>query len=453
MTFINRKPHIAHTRLLRISLAIFCLLLLLSAGAASASANQKYLDEEVVVKFRGSTTKSDRRSIIASISAKDVSISPTTGTWTLKLGPGIDTGEAVEKLATNPSVAYAVPNAKASAAVSDPDDPGFGAPMDWKQLQWNFLETAGINTPAAWSTLDALGKGGAKGVKIAVIDTGVAYRKMKGYRKAPDLKNTSFLRGYDFVADDPYPVDENGHGTHVTGTIAQSTNNGQGVTGVAYKARIIPVRALNFAGTGGADDVAAAIRYAAKRGAQIINLSVEFDASLSAKHIPQVLSAIRFAHRKRVLIVAASGNFALTKSALPARAAHVVAVGATTENLCLGDYSNLQPDLVAPGGGSDRVIAEDERCTIKKSGRGIYQQTFKGKPTRFSLLAEVGTSAAAPHVSATAAMVIASGKLGKRPSPAAIEEHLKNTAVDLGPPGFDQYYGAGIVNAAAAVAQ
>ena len=214
----------------------------------------------------------------------------------------------------------------------------------------------------------------------------------------------------------------------------------------------MPVRALDNAGTGGANDVAAAIRYAANRKVQIINLSVEFDSSLRAKHIPQVISAIKYAHRKNVLIIAASGNFALVKSALPARARYVVSVGATTENACLGDYSNLRPDLVAPGGGNDKVVEGDPNCTVKRSGRGIYQQTFKKTPRRFSILAEVGTSAAAPHVSATAAMVIASGKLGNRPNPDVVEQHLKDTARDLGAPGFDDIYGAGLVNAAAATA-
>lgn len=344
----------------------------------------------------------------------------------------------------------------AHTADFNPNDPGKvgSSPSDWQKYQWNFLASAGVNAPAAWSNVQAAGREGGRGVTIAVIDTGVAYRDFGRFRRAPDLPVSRFVRGYDFVSGDPYPLDQNGHGTHVAGTIFERTNNSRDLAGLAYGVKVMPIRALDSIGQGDADAIAAAIRFATSKGAKIINLSVQFDESVQSNDIPQILSAINFAYSKGVLVVAAAGNATLTQASLPARAPHVVAVGATTEDLCLGEYSNEGPDLVGPGGGASRVLPDDPQCRIGSSQeRGIYQQSFSGNPRRFVLRSEVGTSMAAPHVSATAALVIASGVLGGNPTADQIEEQLKKTARDLGPPGFDRYYGAGLINAATATGQ
>jgi serine protease len=157
------------------------------------------------------------------------------------------------------------------------------------------------------------------------------------------------------------------------------------------------------------------------------------------------------------VLVAAAGNTEDTQVAYPARAKHTIAVGATTEHGCLADYSNTGSglDLVAPGGGADAAIDGDPNChPLETAGRDVYQFTFRGtSPRRFGLPGGYeGTSMAVPHVAATAALIVGEKILGPDPAPEAIESRLETTARDLGTPGVDQYYGYGLLNAAAATA-
>jgi serine protease len=288
---------------------------------------------------------------------------------------------------------------------------------------------------------------------VAVLDTGVAYSNRGKYRKSPDLEGTRFVSGYDFVSRDRYANDQNGHGTHVTSTIAEATNNGYGLTGLAYGATIMPVRVLDRHGEGDAAAIADAVRFAVRRGADVINLSLEFGSDVRAREIPELIGALSSARRRGVLVVGAAGNEGSRSVALPARANSVLAVGATTEHGCLSDFSNLGRglDIVAPGGGSDTAL-RDANCRPDDSpGRPIYQITFDRSLRRFGLPPFYeGTSMAASHVSAAAALVIASGVLGRNPRPEAIVARLRGTARDLGPRGTDTRYGAGLLDAAAA---
>src|SRR5206468_979676 len=152
--------------------------------------------------------------------------------------------------------------------------------------QWNFLAGAGVNAPQAWSNLIADHHAGGRGVTVAVLDTGVAYRKWRGFRRSPDFNRTRFVSPYDFIAHNRYPLDREGHGTFVSGTIAESTNNGVGATGLAYGASIMPVRVLDRFGGGDAATIARGIRYAVAHHARVINLSLEFAADITAGDIP-----------------------------------------------------------------------------------------------------------------------------------------------------------------------
>jgi serine protease len=335
-----------------------------------------------------------------------------------------------------------------------PDDTAGGRPGEWQELQWNFAGPYGVDAPRAWANLIAAAAPGGAGVTVAVLDTGVAYTSRKSFRRSPDLAGTRFVPGWDFVDDDAYPLDRNGHGTHVASTIAEQTDNGYGLTGLAYGVRIMPVRVLDSDGDGDALRIARGVVYAVDHGAKVINLSFNFERTISAGQIPELLRALRYAAEHGSLVVTAAGNAHVEGLPYPARADDVLAVGATTEFGCVASYSSFgrDLDLVAPGGGTDASLPGDPNCHGGRTGRSIYQITLDRGPASFRRRGFIGASMAAPHVSAIAALIVASKVLGSDPTPAAITERLRLTARDLGPPGFDERYGWGLVDAGAATA-
>jgi serine protease len=414
--------------------------------------------QRVVVKYATPTAHSARasRAITSAVGGPSKSSSTTR---ILRLPAGASLASTLRRLREEKNVVWAVPDYVAhTTTVSIPNDPGTSrTPGGWGQLQWNFNGTFGINAPQAWANVAAdRAPGGAK-VVVAVLDTGVAYANRGKYRRSPDFNKYTFVQGYDFIDRSPYANDHNGHGTFVTGTIAEATNNHYGLTGLAYAARIMPVRVLDSAGEGDASVIAEGIRFAVKHGARIINLSLEFSSDVSASDIPELIEALHYAYRHKVLVVAAAGNEGSTTIPYPARARHVIAVGATTEHGCLASYSNDGHGitLVAPGGGPDASLPGDPNCNPElPTGRDIFQMTFSGSSPRvFGFPGGYeGTSMATPHVAATAALIIATGILGRKPTPAQITARLKATAHKLGGPQDQTLYGAGLLDAGAATA-
>ncbi len=383
----------------------------------------------------------------------------------VKLPRGRSIWPAIARLRRQRGVLYAVPDYIAhQAGAWIPDDRGdTNRNQGWRQLQWNFLAAAGVDAPEAWAHMFGVHRPGGSGVTVAVLDTGVAYRNWDRFRESPDFAGTRFVDPYDFVAGNADPLDREGHGTFVAGMIAESTNNGVGLTGLAYGATIMPVRVLDADGNGDSGTIAKGIRYAVTHGAQVINLSLEFDMSITAAQIPDIISAIGFAHRHGVVVVAAAGNDGQRRLAYPAAAANVVSVGASTLDRCLAGYSNVgaKLDLVAPGGGSDASLPDDPDCHPLRLLPFVHQMTFSdvnsispgANPAQFRLPGIYGTSMAAPAVSATAALVIASRVLGPRPSPDRILARLEQTATPLGGSQPNSDYGWGLVNAGAATAR
>ncbi len=450
----------ARRSLSTLALTLVCCGLATALPVAASAAPEQYAPTRVIVKYVTATPA--RARIVTARSAGGLDpVVTAPHTRVIELARGVSVGDALRRLRGHRDVAWAVPDYTAHAAEATPlvpNDVGYGTQAgDWRQLQWNFSGPFGVGAPQAWANVAADGAPGGKGVIVAVLDTGVAYATHGRFPRSPDFSRYGFVGGYDFIAHNRFPNDRNGHGTFVAGTIAEATNNHYGLTGLAFAARIMPVRVLNGQGEGEASTIAEGVRFAVKHGAQVINLSLEFSSNVTASDIPELIEALRYARREGVLVVAAAGNEGHAAIAYPARAPDVVAVGASTEHGCLADYSNDGSGLtlVAPGGGADANLPGDPNCHPEApAGRDVFQVTFTGSsPRRFGMPSGYeGTSMAAPHVAATAALIIASGVLGRHPTPAQLIARLRATARKLGGGGDEALYGAGLVDAAAATA-
>ena len=383
----------------------------------------KFLPDEIIVKFKPDIPAERIDAINSFYGTKVIYRSPYAGFFRLRIPEGKTVGEMVEVYSRQPEVEYAEPNYTATALFC-PNDPYY-------RYQWNLKAEHGINAEKAWD----ISKG--DGVIVAVLDTGVAYEDFGIYRMAPDLRGVRFVRGYDFVENDPHPNDDNGHGTHVAGTIAQATNNGMGVAGIAFNCSIMPVKVLDRNGHGNYAWIADGIYYAVKHGARVINMSL--GGSEPAKTLED---ALRFAYRSGVILVAAAGNEFLEDDSPAYPAAYdeyCIAVGAVTCDGKRAYYSNTgwYIDLVAPGG---NVWVDRNGDGY---GDGILQQTFVGDPRDFKYWFFQGTSMAAPHVSAVCALLISKGV----EEPPRIREALFRSARDLGEKGWDEEYGWGLLDA------
>jgi serine protease len=366
------------------------------------------------------------------------------GTFVLEVNPKSNLSLLAKKYRNDPHIRFAEPDAIATAAFT-PNDEHFGR-------QWNFHNTSSnnsdINLPEAWEyDATAPNYGGDPSVVVAVIDTGVAYENFENFLKAPDFADTAFSAGYDFANEDSHPNDDNAHGTHVAGTIAQSTNNTSGTAGIAFKTTIMPIKALGADGSGLMSNVARGITFAKNNGADVINMSLE------GPQTDVLTDAVREAAAANIVMVAATGNSGLSSVSYPAAHAEVIAVGATRYDATITAYSNYGEgiDLVAPGG--DLGVDQNNDGFAD----GILQQTFaQDNPSTSQNEVDVrsfayyyfqGTSMATPHVAGAAAWLLAN-----RVQPTNVKDLLTQTARDLGDAGVDSRYGYGLLDLAAAAA-
>jgi thermitase len=280
------------------------------------------------------------------------------------------------------------------------------------QRQWNLalIEAEGAHSVST-----------GPGAVVAVIDTGVQ-------SSHEDLQGR-LLPGRDIVQNDGDPQDENGHGTHVLGIAGANANNGVGVASVAPGAGYMAIRTLDAEGGGSDEDVAKGVDHAVAAGADVINLSLGDVLPLSAIGVPsKTEDAIRRALDRGVVVVAAAGNNGLPLCEQP-QDQRIICVGSVDKRRMRSMFSS-NGDLMAPGGSGLPIRDEDVLSTYKDNQ---YEEI-------------PGTSQAAPHVAGVAALLVSLGLRGD-----AVKQRIVQTATDAGPPGPDMEYGAGILNARAAV--
>jgi serine protease len=432
-----------------------------------------FLPGSIVVKFRPGTSTEARRRLLAQVDSAPAAPLSYAPFEIVSIDTSADPETVARRLDAQPDVEYAQARYRVYPRFT-PNDPQY-------VRQWNF---PAIDMERAWD----INQGAATSITVAILDTGVAFRSAVmryeapaftvddalgalmfpalgivdvPFAAAPDLDGAGrFVSPRDFIWETEDPLDLDGHGTHVAGTVGQLTNNGVGVAGMAFNVRIMPVKVIatvwdDIFGSPriGTDDVVArGIRYATDNGARVINLSI----GRSGRPAPVVHEAIAYAVSRGAFVVVAGGNNFEDGNDIERFAEFapdidgMVAVGAIGRDRRRAFYSNTGPyiELAAPGGNT----------RVGGTGDGILQQTFdfdfvdtflrgpaRHRAPRFDMFTYdflQGTSMAAPHVAGFAAMLMQQGIT----SPAAIEAAMKRYAIDLGEPGRDIEYGYGLIN-------
>jgi serine protease len=433
-----------------------------------------YLRGSIVVKFKPGTALAAQRIMLERVGASTTMQTPSYADFNIvTIDPDADPEAAAAMLSAQPDVELAQARYRVHPMFV-PNDPLYSQ-------QWNF---PAIDMEHAWD----LNPGASSQVIVAVIDSGVAYRNAVvrfnapafqatdgvntfsfpalgqidvPFAAAPDLAGADrFVAPRDFIWNDNDPLDLDGHGTHVSGTIGQLTNNSQGVAGMAFNVRIMPVKVIDsiwddifgspFQGTD--DVVARGVHYAVDNGAKVLNMSIGRTGPPS----PLLQEALIYATSHGAFVSIAAGNDFEAGNPIewPSSYANsiqgAVAVGSIGRDRQRAYYSSTGPyvELAAPGGN-------------QRSGGtqgGILQQTFdfsvvetyadgpaQFRAPRFDVFAYQffqGTSMAAPHVSGFAALLYQQGIT----DPAAIEAAMEQFATDLGPTGKDNQYGYGLIN-------
>ncbi|HVF31472.1 MAG TPA: S8 family serine peptidase [Acidimicrobiales bacterium] len=419
--------------------ASFALLLTISspAPAIEPTGSGPDVPGTLLVTFADGTTAGARRSAHADADADLERRLAAIGTEVVAVD---DVGEALAEYRTRDDVVDVEVDGrvKALAAPADKEYP----------LQWNLQPPTAANQGTLnWEPTFPVHQGA--GVLVAVVDTGLRF----GGVDAPESVRRDL--DFDFVNDDVDAEDENGHGTHIIGTIAQKTNNvvndagGFSVAGVASKASILPIKVLDRFGEGSVSDTAAGILYAADKGAKVINLSLGGEYSRSLCDAVAVASS-------SALVVAASGNEAeggFVPVSYPGACPKAMGIGALRYNGTRAAYSNAGCELSATGPGGD--LSSSGRLFPRNGNgedprNGILQEAYdpgRNVDNGFAFFFDSGTSMAAAHAAGAAAVL-----LGINPDLATVRRAMLASTRDLGPSGPDDDYGFGALDLGNAVA-
>jgi len=391
---------------------------------------------ELVVQFRGGADARIAERAIREAGGAAARRSRFGLRYRVRLDAGFTSEESLRRLRSMPEVEHAEANGRVRA---------YGLPNDeFFDLQWHLSL---INAERTWDI-----QTGDPQVVVAVLDSGIAYEDYGPFRKAPDWGDTVFVEGLNVFTGDSHANDDYFHGTHVASIISEATNNGEGAAGLAHDVALMPVKVLDKNGEGDFFGVAEGIDYATSFNqgngpeVKVINLSLG-----SRRESRAVTAAIDRAVQSGIVVVASAGNDGLNTVGFPASLANVIAVGAVDARKQRASYSSYGPelDIVAPGGEFGRDDNDDGYPD------GVLQQTFDpdtaaitGRYDDFAYFFFTGTSLAAPHVAALAALLMRQGIT----DPKAVQQAIESTAEDLGTAGRDDEYGHGLIDPAKALA-
>jgi len=428
-----------------------------------------YVRGSIIVKFRDDATRTGISSATAQVAGTLADRTSWADFDIMAIPSDADPESAAAAMRQRADVDYAQPRYR-NHAMARPNDTLYAN-------QWNF---PAIDMERVWD----IQPGASSNIIVAVLDSGMAFRTgtMRynssfafrltpfgpqypalgqvdvPFAAAPELGpsgSTRFVSPHDFIWGNELPLDLDGHGTHVAGTIGQLTNNNSGTAGMAYNVRLMPVKVIDgvwdyifdspFVGTD--DVVARGVRYAADNGAKVINLSIGREDGGPAT---VVTDAMRYAVSRGCFIAVASGN-SRADGNQPNRLAQgapqidgMVAVGAVGRTLDLAYYSTTASyvEISAPGGDQRQggISAGILQQTLDLDQLEIY--TRPPRADSFAYEYFQGTSMATPHVSGFAALLMQQGIT----NPAAIEAAMKQFAIDKGVPGRDDSYGFGLIN-------
>ncbi len=393
------------------------------AQKPTPSAPNRFLAGEVVVKFKPQVGQRAGKDRLERDGLKIAKTLPRSGLIRIRVAPGTEQ-ETIARLLARGDVEFATLNYIVQA-FETPNDPGFGS-------QWGMTK---IEAPSAWNISH-----GSTAITIAVIDTGVDLDHpdlaSKLWVNADEIPANGLdddfngyvddVNGYDFYNFDAFPDDGNSHGSHVAGIAAAATNNGVGVAGVSWGAKIMALKALSDGGNGSTADLAEAVYYAVDNGAKVINMSLGIPWTSWPCNYPDIETAFTYAVNHNVLLAVAAGNDGKYGVSCPGAYDQALAVGSTDSSDNRSSFSNYGP-----------------RLDIAAPGSNIYSTWSFGTYGTKS-----GTSMATPHVAGLAALV-----WGMDPTMTAaqVRQIIESTADDLGSAGWDIYFGYGRINAFAAL--
>ncbi|MGE5175595.1 MAG: S8 family serine peptidase [Hyphomicrobiales bacterium] len=422
-----------------------------------------YVPGELLVKFKANSKAADRSLAAAEEGDQVVSDVTDDGLVKVKLGPGQTVESVIDRWNGRADVEYAAPNLYAR---------GFFVPNDsliaQYDLAWNLREVQAYD---AWDVVT-----GDPRIVVAIIDSGVAYenRDVPDYEQAHLWPGTTryaqsvelpgpFRPGWDFVNDDAYADDDNGHGTTVATIVAGAANNVAGSAGIAFGVTLLPIKVLDYRNDSSMEWIVKGIRFAADQGADIANLSLGFPPVGTLRYLgftePMIQhlfnplrDAVNYAQSRGTILVAAAGNFGVPEVSYPAAFPGVIAVGATSVDHTLASYTSygFDMDFMAPGGGFDDLNNDHvQDGLLIYSIKPYRSEGSLAKPDSFGVFVSFGTSDAAPHVTGAVALLRSLGLTQQ----GQIVQTLKATALDpwASKPGSDPAFGAGLIQIADAV--